>query len=173
MRAKIDVTTSTPEVFMQMRRWKYVLLIFALPLSCESSTAPAPSVSGVYVLENIGGSAPPKVIYSAEGYSETVLWSILDFDPAGHVILVERLRRTSPNTPPTELTQTMSYSYRVTDDGIVFELSEPCPPNALCMEPPTAAIVGSLLVLAYRGEPPFRPLSLYRLAAEGPGLPIE
>ncbi len=146
---------------MELSRWKCLPLVFTLQLACADPTTP-PSVRGVYLLESVGGSPLPAVIHAGNGYATTVIWSTLSFGPAETATLIERLRRTSPNDPPAESNHTTGYSYRITDEGIRFDYWPPCPPNALCVEPPVGRVNGSTLTLLY-GDPAFRPSSLFRL----------
>lgn len=149
---------------MRLARWKILPLVFTIPLACNDGTAPPPSTSGQYVLETVGGRSLPAIVHSGEGYTTTVIWSTLTFDAAGIAVLVERLRYTSPNDPATEVTHRTDYSYRVTGDRIAFDYSPPCPPNALCVEPPSGKLGNSSLILSWSGNPPWRPQALYRLA---------
>lgn len=148
---------------MRLARWKILPLLFSLPLACSDGTAPPPSTSGDYVLESVGSRPLPATIHSGEGYATIVLWSTLNFDPTGRAVLVERMRHTSPNDPPYELTHRTDYSYQVTGDHIAFDYFPPCPPNALCVEPPTGTLGTSSLVLSWSGSPPWRAPALYRL----------
>lgn len=149
-----------PEVRMPLSCQKAFVLTLALTMACHESTAP-PSTTGVYVLESINSQAPPTNIFVGAEDTTTVFWSTLTFDAAGHAVLVERMRHAHPYGA-TEGTYTTGYSYRLSGDRIVFDYSPPCPPNALCIEPPVGTIVDSKLILSY-GSPAFRPSSVYRL----------
>jgi hypothetical protein len=146
---------------MRLFSWKCLPLVFTV-LACQDGTAP-PSTSGAYVLESVGTRPLPATIHSGEGYATIVLWSTLSFDQAGHAVLVERMRLTSPNAPATEVTHRTDYSYRVTGERITFDYSPPCPPNALCVEPPRGELGTSSVLLFWSGNPPWRPPAFYRL----------
>ncbi|MDQ3673486.1 MAG: hypothetical protein M3365_03795 [Gemmatimonadota bacterium] len=148
---------------MRLSRWKCLPFVFTLALACNDGTGP-PSITDVYVLESVNSTPPPVLIHSRDGYTTTVIWSTLSFDDAGMATLVERMLRTSPNDPPTDQTYTTRYSFRTTEENILFDYSPPCPPNALCVAPPIGTVAGSTLTLFYPGNPPFRPPSLFRLA---------
>jgi hypothetical protein len=149
---------------MRLSRWQFLPVVLTLSLGCGEGTAP-PEISGVYLLESINGQPLPRIIHDSEGYTTTVVWSTLTFDAAGHAALVERIRQTSPGNPQTEITQTTGYAYHFIGDSIAFDYSPPCPPDALCIGPPAGRVVdGSTLHLSYPGDPPFRPVSVFRLA---------
>jgi len=153
---------------MSISRLKILPLFFLLPLACgDFGTAPPPS-SGDYFLESVDGRPLPATIHSGEGYSTIVLWSTLSFDATGHAVLVERMRHTSPNEPAYESTNSTDYSYQITGDQIAFNYSPPCPPNALCVGPPTGTRGTSSLTLSWSGSPPWREPALYRR-----GVPID
>jgi len=50
-----------------------------------------------------------------------------------------------------DVTYTTTYTYKITGDQIQFDFSPPCPPNALCVEPPKGTITESGLSLARYG----------------------
>lgn len=148
---------------MRVSRWTILSLMFSIPLACSDGTAPPPSTTADYVLESVGGRPLPATVHSGGGYATMVIWSTLDFDEAGTAVLVERMRHTSPDEPAYEATNRTDYSYRVTGDRITFDYFPPCPPNALCVEPPTGTLGTSSLVLSWSGNPPWRAPALYRL----------
>jgi hypothetical protein len=147
---------------MRLSCQKLFFLSLAFMMACSDSTAP-PSTTGVYVLESINGQPPPINIFVGAQDTTTVLWSSLTFDAAGQAVLVERMSHAHPGEV-TVGTYTTSYSYRISGDEIIFDYSPPCPPNALCVEPPKGVAIGTQLILSY-GTPAFRPPSLYRLIA--------
>jgi hypothetical protein len=145
---------------MRLSCQKLFFLSLAFTMGCNDSTAP-PSTTGVYMLESINGQPPPTNIFVGAEDTTTVFWSTLTFDASGHAVLVERMRHAHPDEA-TEGTYTTRYSYRISGDEIIFDYSPPCPPNALCVEPPKGVVTGTQLILSY-GTPPFRPPSVYRL----------
>lgn len=150
---------------MHLSCQKAFILVVALTTACNESTAPP--ISGAYVLESIDGQSLPANIQAGGGDTITVFWSTLSLDAAGNAELVEHIRYVHPNSPPGEGTYTTGYVYRVTGNRVIghnvaFDYSPPCPPNALCVEPPVGKIVGNTLTLFY-GSPAFRPPSFYRV----------
>jgi hypothetical protein len=149
---------------------KSFLFAAALTLGCHESTAPPGAIEGAYLLEAIDGRALPANIVARQGDTITVLWSTLNLDGVGNAVLVERLRIVHPNAPAFQQTQTTGYTYSVTGDmpfghDVTFVYSPPCPPNALCVEPPTARVLGSTLILSYGEFSYSRPPSFYRRGA--------
>ncbi len=147
---------------MQLFRWKYFPVLFMLQLACADGTAPLPG-PGYYLLQSVGGSPLPAVIMAGNGYTTEVIWSTLSLQP-GSATLTERWRQTPPSGLPTESVHTTRYSYTISNERLLFDYDPPCPPNALCVEPPVGEIVGSTLILRYGTNPAFRPPSLFRLA---------
>jgi hypothetical protein len=146
---------------MRLSCQKAFVLAVAVTMACNDSTAP-PSITDTYVLESINSQPPPTIIFVGAEDTTTVFWSTLTFAAGGNAVLVERLRHAHPYGA-TEGTYTTEYSYRISGDRIIFDYSPPCPPNALCVEPPVGEIIGTQLILSY-GTPAFRPSSVYRLA---------
>lgn len=148
---------------MRLSRRKCFPAVLTILLACDDGTAP-PAILGTYVLESIGGQPLPVTVPTGTGYATTVFWSTLNLDASEHAVLTERSRLASPGDPGTEKVYTQRYSYRVTGASIAFEYSPPCPPNALCVAPPTGKLDGSTLILSYGQFTHSRPPSLYRVA---------
>jgi hypothetical protein len=152
---------------MHLSGRKTLLFAAALTFGCHESTAPPSAIAGVYVLENIDGRSLPANIVAQQGDTITVLSSTLTLDGVGNAALIEFLRIVHPNAPAFQQTQTTGYTYRVTGhrllgDDVTFNYSPPCPPNALCVAPPTARVLGSTLILSYGEFSYSRPPSFYR-----------
>ena len=152
---------------MILSRWKYFVLVLGLPFACDS-TALDPLTSDVYVLESVDGSPPPRVIHSNEGYSSTIVWSTLRLEEAtATAVLVERVHSTFPDAPATDATETRRYAYQVEGEDVLFSYRPPCPPNALCVAPPTGKLGPSTVTLSWGDFQPLRSPALYRLAEGG------
>lgn len=148
---------------MPLSRWKYLPFIFGVPLSCDSGTAPVPSVSREYLLQTVAGEPLPVTIVHREGYETTVFWSILTLDTEGNAAIAEHIRSTSPDRPAIQRTYTSTYSYRIIGDSLAFNY--PCDDIAVCVAPPAGKVDGSTITLLYSGLPPSRPPSLYHLSS--------
>ena len=137
--------------------------------ACDESTAPP--IAGSYVLESINNQPLPANIQAGDGDTITVISSSLTLDGAGRAQLSEHIRYVHPGSPPGQVTYTTGYSYsisgsRIIGQSIAFDYSPPCPPNALCAEPPVGRFMGAKLVLSWGATPSSRPPSVYRL--QGP-----
>jgi hypothetical protein len=147
---------------------KAFVLALTLTLACQESTAPP--ISGPYELESINGEPVPANIQAEGGDTITVISSSLTLDAAGKAQLSEHIRYVHPGSPPGEDTYTTGYSYRITGGDVIgqtviFDYSPPCPPNALCAEPPVGRFIGSKLVLFWGTSSQSRPPSVYRSIA--------
>ena len=148
---------------MRVSRWTILPLVFTIPLACSDGTAPPPAILEEYYLESIDGRPLPATIHAGDGYTTTVLWSILSFDVAANARLVEGVRLTSPTDPPTEITRTTEYSYEVTGNHIAFDYRLGCQDTEVCVAPPTGTLDGTTLTLSWSTDSPRRS-ALYRLA---------
>jgi hypothetical protein len=140
------------------------LLVLPFTIACNQSTAPP--IAAHYVLESINNQPLPANIQAGEGDTITVISSSLTLDGAGTAQLMERIRYVHPGSPPGESIYTTGYSYRISGSRIigqtvVFDYSPPCPPNALCAEPPVGRFMGSKLILSWGTTPSSRPPSVY------------
>ena len=150
---------------MNLSCQKAFILVLTLTIACRESTAPP--ITGAYALESINNQPIPANIQAEAGDTITVIWSDLTLDASGKAQLSEHIRYVHPGSPPGEVNYTTGYSYRVTGrdvigQTIIFDYSPPCPPNALCAEPPFGRFVGSKLVLFWGTSPSSRPPSVYR-----------
>ena len=148
---------------MRLPRLIKLPVIALIAFGCSDGTAPPPSLAQ-YRLESINSQQVPTTVHARDGYTVTVIWSTLTLDITGRSELVERVRYTFPDTRTAEETQTRRYSYQITGDDVSFDHYPPCPPNALCVAPPSGRFVGSTLILTYSGDN-FSRSDLYRLGA--------
>ena len=115
-------------------------------LAChELAGPPTPPVG--YALENISGRALPTFV-SPIPEGPTVISASLQLDASGGAMLTERRREMDGS----DVTYTSNYTYEITGNQIQFDYSPPCPPNALCAEPPKGTISGMHLSLAMYGS---------------------
>jgi hypothetical protein len=151
---------------MRLSCQKAFVLGLVLTMACGESTAPSLGPSE-YSLETIDGRPLPAHIQASEGDTVTVVSSTLLFDGVGNATFSEHIRYVHPNSPSGEATYTVGYKVHIVGRGVMgeeldFEYSPPCPPNALCAEPPTGRLLGTQLILSF-GNPTYRPPSFYRL----------
>lgn len=150
---------------MRLSCQKAFIIALTLTMACHESTAP-PIAKG-YILESINNQPLPANIQAEGGDTITVIASSLGLDGAGKAQLFEHIRYVHPNSPPGEAIYTTGYSYsisgsRILGPTIVFDYSPPCPPNALCAEPPVGRFVGSKLILTWGRYSYSRPPSVYK-----------
>jgi hypothetical protein len=141
--------------------------VLALPLTMACNESTAPPIASSYILESINSQPLPANIQAGNGDTITVIASSLALDGAGRAQLSEHIRYVHPNSPPGEDIYTTGYSYRITGSriigqSIIFDYSPPCPPNALCVEPPVGRFVGSRLILSWGNYSYSRPPSVYK-----------
>lgn len=119
-------------------------VIFAT-LGCHEPAAPPTPPVGYTLVDINGRSLPTFVSPIPEG--PTIISATLQLDASGSAKLTEHRREMAGGN----LTYTTNYTYKITGNQIQFDYSAPCPPNALCVEPPKGTITGSSLSLAMYG----------------------
>jgi hypothetical protein len=104
-----------------------------------------PPLPADFVLENINGRPVPTYLTPIPE-SPTIISSTLSLDGVGNAAMTEHFRQMG-----SDVTYTVTYTYKITDNEIEFDYSPPCPPNALCVEPPRGTISDDRLSLKIAG----------------------
>ena len=113
-------------------------------IACHDVSGP-PGMPANYVLRNISGRSLPTFFWTDSPESPTILGSALFLDGAGNATVVEVQQPTTGGS----VTYTTNYRYVIDGDAVEFEIE--CPPNALCIRPPTGVFHGSHLLLDMSG----------------------
>ncbi len=103
-----------------------------------------PPLPAEFVLDNIDGRPVPTYL-TPISESPTIISSTLRLDGVGNAVMTERRRQMG-----SEVTYTRTYTYKISGNQIVFDLS--CPIDAICVAPPKGTISGSRLSLQYGGS---------------------
>lgn len=143
---------------------KALVLVAAVTVACDESTAPPQTLSGLYVLETINGRPVPAIVSAGQADTSFMLSATLTLDDAGNAVRVEHWRNVYPPNRTDEGTFTAHREYRITGDRITVGIFTPCPPNALCEGNKVGKVTSTTLTLAY--EDPTASTWLYRLAAD-------
>lgn len=117
---------------MHLTSRKVVLLSLALVIACRESTGPA-AVAAQFELTDIDGRPLPTPPAFTPGLTPTILSGTVALDATGNATIVEH--RTEWNG--VDAIYTSHYTYKITGSRIEFELSPPCPPNAICSGAPS------------------------------------
>ena len=141
--------------------------VFLLPLSlafvisCRDSSGP-PAITARFELNDIDGRALPTPPAFTPGLTPTILSSTITLDEAGYAVVTEHRTEFDGR----DVTYTSHYTYKITGTHIEFELSPPCPPNAICAGAPKGTLfMGRLsLEMGYVNTDPI--LYNYRLTSE-------
>ena len=126
---------------MRMRCKKAILLL-ALTIACRETNGPA-TANARFELSNIDGRQLPTYPAVTPGLTPTILSSTVTLYKDGTAAITEH--RTEWNG--ADATSTLTYTYQIAGNQIAFEMSPPCPANALCVAPPKGTILGPLLSL--------------------------
>ncbi len=114
-------------------------------VACGDPAAPVPPVA--YRLDNVSGRPLPTFI-SPIPEEAIIIGASLELDATDRATLTELLRQMSGAV----VTRTNNYTYTITGNQIQFDYDPPCPPNALCVEPPRGTIAGDELSLSMFGS---------------------
>ena len=133
-----DIILTAPEVLMRLPCQKALLLLAVSTLACHDSSGP-PAVIGRFVLNDINGRNLPTYLAPTPGLTPTIVWGALALDESGNAVMTEH--RIEWNG--VETTNTVTYIYKINGNDIEFELTPPCPINAICAAPPKGTITSS------------------------------
>jgi len=119
---------------MRLRCQKSLLLLALFTLACHDATGPQ-TVNARFELQNIDGRPLPTPPAFTPGMTPTILSSVITLDQSGTASFTEH--RTEWNG--VDAVYQWTYTYKIVGDRIAFE-APPCPPNAICADPPTGRI---------------------------------
>src|SRR6266571_1627436 len=132
-----DTILTAPEVLMRLPCQKALLLLAVSTIACHDSSRPTqPTVFAQFVLNDINGRALPTYPAPTPGLTPTIVSGSLTLDNSGKAVVSEH--RIEWNG--VETTNTVTYIYKINGTDIEFELSPPCPINAICVAPPKGTI---------------------------------
>jgi hypothetical protein len=117
---------------MRLSRWSSISLI-AIALTACTDTLDPNTIPGVFYLHDINGRLLPTYQAATPGLTVTVKSAGLSLDFSGPAQLFQSVTQFDG----TDATITSNYTYRLKDHDLIFELSPPCPINAICGSPPT------------------------------------
>lgn len=146
---------------MRLSCQKALLLVAALTMACDESTAPPQTLSGLYVLETINGRPVPAILSAGQADTSFVLSATLTLDDAGNAVRAEHWRYVYQPNRTDEGTFTANVKYRITGDRITVGSFTPCL-DAICEGNKVGRVTSTTLTLAY--EDPNAPVFLYRLS---------
>lgn len=101
--------------------------------ACDGSTAPAPPLSGRYVLTSVAGRSLPLPLPAGNGTADTLVADTLVFGAdrqAQHHSVIADAAEPSAG-PPGRQARTLWLAYRRIGPSVQFQVL--CPPNALCL----------------------------------------
>lgn len=118
---------------MRLIRWTSLALLASVVFACSDSTGPK-TVQGQFVLHDINGRLLPTYPATTPGMTPIIHEGILTLEPSGRATIWEH--RTEFDGRVADYTTV--YNYQINGRTISFSRLEPCPPAAICAEPPTA-----------------------------------
>jgi len=127
---------------MHLTGQKSLFLAVVFAFACTDSSGPG-AVTARFELNDINGRPLPTYPAATPGLTPTILSSTLIFDQTGQATITEH--RTEWNG--IDATVVTKYTYRISDNEILFSYLIPCPPNANCIAPPKGTFLLNRLSL--------------------------
>ncbi|MFL5611663.1 MAG: hypothetical protein ACJ78G_13240 [Gemmatimonadaceae bacterium] len=129
---------------MRLSCKKLFMGVIAASFACHDPVAAPPP--DAYALANINGRPLPTFVLAIPE-APTITSAVLLLERSGRARLTEHRR----DMGGTDLTYTSNYTYKINGNNIQFEYNPPCPPNAICVAPPSGTIASSRLLLTMYG----------------------
>ena len=123
---------------MHLSRWSSILPVVIALTACSDSLDPR-AVPGAYSLHDINGRPLPTYEAPTPGLTRTINSAGLSIDFGDAAELIQDVTQFDG----THVTITTNYTYRITDQDLIFELSPSCPPNANCLAAPKGRITST------------------------------
>jgi hypothetical protein len=120
---------------MRLSRWSSISLIAILFAACTDSLQPN-EIPGAYNLYDIDGRPLPTYQAATPGHPLIVNSAGLSLDFDGTAQLIQDVTAFDG----TQSTMTFNYTYRRDGRDLIFELSPPCPIDAICLAPPRGRV---------------------------------
>ena len=120
---------------MRLFRWTSLALLAFIAAACSDSTGPK-TVGAQFILHDINGRLLPTPPANTPGLTPIIQRGVLLLNPSGKASVWEE--RTEFDGKVSDYTTV--YNYEINGRTVTFSRLEPCPPAAICAEPPSATL---------------------------------